>query len=78
MFVLKGITTDDLQGADGARAFVLNFGEDSSTQGVTTPLSLAKEAGREAFYTLDGRRLSGRPSQPGLYISNGKKVVIKR
>ncbi|MBP5800180.1 MAG: leucine-rich repeat protein [Prevotella sp.] len=29
------------------------------------------------WYSLDGRRLSGKPSVKGLYIHNGKKVVIK-
>ena len=31
----------------------------------------------DAWYTIDGRRLSGKPTQKGLYIINGKKVVIK-
>ena len=31
----------------------------------------------EAWYTLDGVRLSGKPTKKGLYINNGKKVVIK-
>ena len=31
----------------------------------------------EAWYTLDGVRLSGKPSKKGLYINNGRKVVIK-
>ena len=31
----------------------------------------------EAWYTLDGVRLSGKPTQKGIYINNGKKVVIK-
>ena len=31
----------------------------------------------EAWYTLDGVRLSGQPSTKGIYINNGKKVVIK-
>lgn len=31
----------------------------------------------EAWYTLDGVRLSGKPSKKGLYINNGKKIVIK-
>jgi hypothetical protein len=30
-----------------------------------------------SIYTLDGRRLSGKPSQKGIYINNGKKVIIK-
>ena len=31
----------------------------------------------EAWYTLDGVRLSGKPSNKGIYINNGKKVAIK-
>ena len=31
----------------------------------------------EAWYTLDGVRLSGKPSTKGIYINNGKKVAIK-
>ena len=31
----------------------------------------------ETWYTLDGVRLSGKPSTKGIYINNGKKVAIK-
>ena len=29
------------------------------------------------WYTMDGRRLSKQPTTPGIYMSNGKKIVIK-
>ena len=29
------------------------------------------------WYTLDGRRLSGRPTQKGLYLCNGQKMVVR-
>ncbi len=29
------------------------------------------------YYTLDGRRMEGQPTQKGLYIINGKKVIVK-
>ena len=29
------------------------------------------------WYTLDGRKLSGKPVQRGIYVNSGKKVVIK-
>ncbi len=29
------------------------------------------------WYTLDGRKLPGKPSQKGIYIMNGKKVIVK-
>ena len=31
----------------------------------------------DAWYSLDGRRLNGRPQQRGLYIYAGRKVVVK-
>ena len=29
------------------------------------------------YYTLDGRKLNGKPTQKGVYVVNGRKVVIK-
>ena len=29
------------------------------------------------YYTIDGRKLQGKPTKRGLYIYNGKKIVIK-
>ena len=29
------------------------------------------------WYTLDGKRLSGKPTQKGIYVYNGRKVVVK-
>ncbi len=57
------------------RAFNLNFGDEAT--GVTTPSALCGEAVDEAWYTLDGRRLSGKPVKRGIYINNGNKTVIK-
>ena len=31
----------------------------------------------DAWYTLDGRRMEGKPSTKGIYINNNKKVIIK-
>ena len=36
-----------------------------------------KEEGRSGVYTLDGRKVNAENLRPGLYIVNGKKVVIK-
>jgi len=35
------------------------------------------EVSFEGWYTLDGVRLDGKPSSKGIYINNGKKIVIK-
>ena len=58
-----------------ARSFVLNF-NDETTGVVHTEITEITEKG-EAWYTLDGRKLSGKPAQRGVYISNGKKIIIK-
>ncbi len=33
--------------------------------------------GDKYYYTLSGQRLTGRPSQRGVYIHAGKKIVVK-
>ena len=35
------------------------------------------ETDTDVWYSLDGRRLSTMPTSKGIYIKNGKKVVIK-
>jgi hypothetical protein len=32
---------------------------------------------RDAYYDLNGRRLTGEPTKKGIYINNGQKVVVK-
>ena len=29
------------------------------------------------WYTLDGRKLEGKPTRKGLYVKNGKKIVVR-
>ena len=45
----------------------------------TTGIRLMEDAQAdgEGWYDLSGRRLSGKPASRGVYIQNGKKVVIK-
>ncbi len=50
------------------------------TTGITDPTPDPSPTGAGngcAWYSLDGRRLSGKPSVKGVYINNGRKVVIK-
>ncbi len=56
---------------------VLNFGEEEKT-GISslTPDPSPKGKGSD-YYTLDGRKLNAKPMKKGLYIHNGRKVVIK-
>jgi len=58
------------------RAFQLKFG-DNEESGITTTNYTNGTNHDDAWYDLNGRRLSGKPSQKGIYINNGKKVIIK-
>jgi hypothetical protein len=52
--------------------------------GIATGLEGVKETGSSAqygnvgWYTINGQKLSGKPTTSGFYIVNGKKVVIKK
>ena len=63
----------ELSGGVNAREFVLNFGEDHTTKFIST----TNFTNNADWYTLDGRKLDAKPTQKGLYINNGRKVVIK-
>ena len=76
-FRLKNDLTagDPKPGQTSINAFVLNFGDDSS--GIENLQSSIFNIQSESWYTLDGRRLNGKPKIKGIYINNGHKVVIK-
>lgn len=48
----------------------------NSTTGIS-PVTRHPSSLTDAWYTLDGRKLTGKPTLKGIYIFNGKKVVIK-
>lgn len=54
------------------RAFHMSF--DDNVTGITTVIS-DEPTTASGTYTLDGRRIEGQPTQKGVYIVNGKKVV---
>ena len=59
-----------------ARAFNLNFG-DSETTGILSTTNLTNYTNSNAWYDLSGRKLNEKPVKKGVYVQNGKKVVIK-
>ncbi|MBQ2497232.1 MAG: hypothetical protein II509_01085, partial [Prevotella sp.] len=58
--------------ATGIRSFVLNFGDEAS--GIT---EAEANSSFQDWFSLDGRRLSGKPMAKGLYLHNGCKVMVK-
>ena len=59
-----------------ARAFALSF-DGEETTGILEVSSNSNEVKDDAWYSLDGVRLSGKPTQRGLYINKGKKILVK-
>ena len=67
-----------LNGGGSAREFKLNFdGEVVQTTGIgrTDFTDITERA--DAWYTVNGVKLSGMPRTRGIYVKNGKKIVVK-
>jgi hypothetical protein len=65
----------DMAPAAGAPMLNLEFYDDAT--GIADVRSKMSDAVTEDWYTLDGRKLQGRPTKKGLYLLNGKKVVVR-
>jgi len=67
----------EISNAPAVRAFSLIFGDGSSETGIESLSADSKDwkDGADAWYSLDGVRLSGKPTQRGIYINNGRKVI---
>lgn len=65
----------ELQAEKSRSRGVLSIGDDGTTgiQQIENGLNLEKNG----WYTLDGRRLESAPTRKGLYINNGKKIIIR-
>ena len=68
----NGLTAGDVAN-NGAKEIVLNFGGGEAT-GVNL---IDADSTNDSWYTIDGRKLNEKPSIKGIYIRNGKKIVIK-
>jgi len=60
-----------------APGFFFNFGDGGETTPVSGKIIADGDEDSADWYTLDGRKLQGKPAKKGLYIRNGKTVVIK-
>ena len=58
------------------REFVLDFGDDVAT-GIVSIHNSQSTMHNDAWYTIDGRKLGSKPTAKGVYVNNGKKIVIK-
>lgn len=62
-----------------ARGFI-GIDDDGTTGILTPPLApplIGAGSDEAAWYSLDGRRLSGKPQKKGIYVRNGQKYIVK-
>ena len=59
-----------------AKGFSLKFEENDETTGISD-VTKDNATKAEVWYNLQGVRLNGKPSAPGIYVNNGKKVVVE-
>jgi hypothetical protein len=68
---------EDLDSAKEVLDTALNTAKNAVATGITT-ISADDDAFSGAnIFTIDGRKLDGKPTKKGVYIVNGRKVVIK-
>jgi len=71
----------DAEGGTGpvnARQLVIVVDDETTAvESEKVTVNSEKFAAATVWYTLDGRKLSGKPTKKGLYIYNGKKTVVK-
>lgn len=57
------------------------FGEDEPISGIATAIETIESAetvdNGNTYYTISGVKIQGRPTEKGVYIVNGKKVLVK-
>lgn len=62
----------------GSSVYIYNGVDESGETAINVPLAPFKGVGDEAsWYTLDGRRLNGKPTRRGIYVNNGRKAFSK-
>ena len=65
----------DLTDKEQVHVYILGFGDDIVT-GLSSVLAPSLKEGSDDWFTIDGRRLNGQPTAPGIYINNGRKIAI--
>ena len=71
---------DGAQLARSITSFSIDFGDDEATGIISAEANSSLftiHSSLSDWFTLDGRRLSGKPSVKGVYVNNGRKVIIK-
>ena len=70
-FVLDGGEAPDVASAN----IIIDWGDEETT-GVTS-MEDGRSLMEDGWYTLQGVKLDDKPSAPGIYINNGRKIAIQ-
>ena len=63
---------------DNTQSASINIGFSDETDGISSPEStFPTDSSAGDWWTLDGRKLDGRPVAKGIYINGARKVVVK-
>ena len=85
-YVLRGgnfLRADNNEGMAAHHCWLTLAGNDSARMTISVGTSTGLDNGQmeqclpNSWYTLDGRKLDGKPTKKGLYINNGQKTVMK-
>ena len=82
---LRGLTTGTPIDIDtpltlklaASSVYIYNGEDGSKPTSIRELANMHPTGGNSRWYTLDGRRLQGKPAKQGVYINNGKKAIIK-
>lgn len=61
---------------NSAKSLNMIFGDFDDTTGISQIKTIDRD-GTERYYDLSGRPIQGKPTQRGIYIKNGKKILVK-
>ncbi len=73
-FKLKSIIAGDISSEVNV---VMDFGDSTTAIMSIEHSPLTIDHSDDNWFTIDGRKLQGKPSQRGIYIHNGQKVVVQ-
>ena len=67
------------QAAKTAKFTIIYIDDEEEDGGVVTGVENIESSSTEkaTYYNLNGQKLNGAPTESGIYIRNGKKVLVK-
>lgn len=65
----------DVPESNNAPSIIIDYGDESTSLREISNEQLV--ISNYDYYTLDGRKLDGKPTKKGMYINKGRQVVIK-